>query len=148
MPALLTQVQEALGLSAASVPAAIAKPSVPVTASIPVALSSRSAAPPILSSSSAPPIVAEDSDSEDQNIQTLAVPFRSGNSDTYLPMISVDDSWHSDAEFRFVYSFLISKFRDAGAVFKLLNVAEINLQNKIRSINQFSSGRLGKLSGE
>ena len=95
MPALLSQVQEALGISATAVPVAPVKPS------IPVASSSRSAAPPTISSS-APPIVAEDSDSEDPNVQTLSVPFRSGNSDTYLPMISVDESWHSDAEFRFV----------------------------------------------
>ena len=109
MPALLSQVQEALGLSSASIPAGAVKPSVPsipVAASVPVASSSRSAAPPILSSS-APPIVAEDSDSEDQNVQTVAVPFRSGNSDTYLPMVSLDDAWHSDAEFRFfLYIFL------------------------------------------
>ena len=111
MPALLTQVQEALGLSSAPVPAT--RPSIPVPApipvpaSIPVASTSRSAAPPILPSSSAPPIVAEDSDSEDQDVQTVAVPFRSGNSDTYLPMVSLDDAWHSDAEFRFV---LLSTF--------------------------------------
>ena len=103
MPALLSQVQEALGLPVASLPAASAKPSVPVVPPIPVASTSRSAAPPILSSSSAPPIVAEDSDSEDPNVQTLAVPFRSGNSDTYLPMISIEDSWHTDLEFRFVF---------------------------------------------
>ena len=107
MPALLTQVQEALGLSSAPVPAVM--PSIPVPAPIPapapfpVASTSRSAAPPILSSSSAPPIVAEDSDSEDQNVQTVAVPFRSGKSDTYLPMVSLDDAWHTDAEFRFVF---------------------------------------------
>ena len=111
MPALLSQVQEALGLSAAPIPAGSAKPSVPalpsipVAASLPVASTSRSAAPPILASS-APPIVAEDSDSEDPNVQTLAVPFRSGNSDTYLPMISIDDSWHTDVEFRFVFVFV------------------------------------------
>ena len=105
MPALLSQVQEALGLSSASVSAA--RQSIPVTAPfpvpapIPVASTSRSA-PPILPPSSAPPIVAEDSDSEDQDVQTVAVPFRSGNSDTYLPMVSLDDAWHSDAEFRFV----------------------------------------------
>ena len=107
MPALLSHVQEALGLS--SVPAGAVKPSapsIPVAASVPVASTSRSAAPPILSSS-APPIVAEDSDSEDQNVQTVAVPFRSGNSDTYLPMVSLDDAWHSDAEFRFVLYFFL-----------------------------------------
>ena len=107
MPALLTQVQEALGLSSAAV--AVTRPSFPVSASIPapasipVASTSRSTAPPILPSSSAPPIVAEDSGSEDQDVQTVAVPFRSGNSDTYLPMVSLDDAWQTDVEFRFVY---------------------------------------------
>ena len=91
-----------MGLSSASIPVGTSKPSIPVAASFPVASTSRSAAPPIPSSSSAPPILAEDSDSEDQNVQTVAVPFRSGNSDTYLPMVSLDDAWHSDAEFRFV----------------------------------------------
>ena len=53
-------------------------------------------------SSSAPPIIAEASGSEDEDFQAIAVPFRSGNSDVYLPMISLDDSWFSDTEFRFV----------------------------------------------
>ena len=104
MPALLTQVQEALGLHAAAVQPSLAKPPAlaPAAASVPVPSSSRSTAPPILASS-APPIVAEESESDDPDVQTLAVPFRSGNSDTYLPMISLDESWHSDTEFRFVF---------------------------------------------
>ena len=117
MPALLTQVQEALGPSAAPVQAALVKPPAPVSIapSVRVASTSQSTAPPILSSS-APPIVAEDSDSDDPDVQTLAVPFRSGNSDTYLPMISLNDSWHSDTEFRFVFyhfhktSFMVRRF--------------------------------------
>ena len=100
MPALLTQVQEALGLPASAVPPSKA-PAPPVAAPIPS--TSRSTAPPVLPSSSAPPIVAEASDSDDSDVQTIPVPFRSGNSDTYLPMISLDDSWHSDNEFRFVF---------------------------------------------
>ena len=102
MPALLTQVQEALGLPMSAVPPS-KSPAPPVAA--PVPSTSRSTAPPVLPSSSAPPIVAEDSDSDDPDVQTLPVPFRSGNSDTYLPMISLDESWHSDNEFRFVYIF-------------------------------------------
>ena len=110
MPALLTQVQEALGLPAVAAQPSLTKPPalVPAAASIPVPSSSRSNAPPILAST-APPIVAEESDSDDPDVQTIPVPFRSGNSDTYLPMISLDESWHSDTEFRFVFTgFLIS----------------------------------------
>ena len=103
MPALLTQVQEALGLPMSAVPPS-KSPAPPVAA--PVPSTSRSTAPLVLPSSSAPPIVAEGSDSDDSDVQTLPVPFRSGNSDTYLPMISLDESWHSDNEFRFVYIFL------------------------------------------
>ena len=92
MPALLSQVQQALGLPST--------PTLPGSDPVP----STSKAPNILPavSSSAPPIIAEASGSDDEDVQTIAVPFRSGNSDAYLPMISVDDSWSSDTEFRFV----------------------------------------------
>ena len=94
MPALLSQVQQALGIPST--------PALPV--SDPVPSTSTSKAPAILpaASSSAPPIIAEASGSEDEDFQAIAVPFRSGNSDVYLPMISLDDSWFSDTEFRFV----------------------------------------------
>ena len=95
MPALLSQVQQALGLSSAPAPSGPVADPVPSTSKAPNIL-------PVVSSS-APPIIAEASDSDDEDVQTLAVPFRSGNSDTYLPMISVDDSWSTDTEFRFVY---------------------------------------------
>ena len=89
MPKFLTQVKEALGLPSVS----------PLT---PVAASGASAVPlataPAISSVP-PPIVLEDSDS-DTSVQTLSVPFRSGSSEAYLPMVSTDDSWSSDAEFR------------------------------------------------
>ena len=92
MPALLSQVQEALGLPA--VPASVPPPVNPVP--------STSRVSPLLSS--APPPITEQSDS-DEDVQTLAIPFRSGNSDTYLPMLSVDESWSTDTEFRFVSYF-------------------------------------------
>ena len=90
--------QEALGLPASAGPSAA--PVAPVTAG-----SSR--APPLpvpVIPSSAPPIVLENSDSE-SDVQTLAVPFRSGSSEAYLPMVSTDDSWTTDTEFRFVFCF-------------------------------------------
>ena len=85
MPAILAQVKEALdGNSPSPAPATAPGPS-------PVAGSSRSA----------PPIVVEEPESEDDpDVQTLAVPFRSGISDTYLPMISTEDNWFSDSIFR------------------------------------------------
>ena len=88
MPAILAQVKDALGSSSSPpFPPAVPGPSG-------VAGSSR-AAP-------APPIVLEDTDSDDPDVQTLAVPFRSGISDTYLPMINTEDSWSSDSVFRYV----------------------------------------------
>ena len=65
----------------------------------PVAASGASCASPVPAiSSGPPPIVLEDSDS-DSGVQTLSVPFRSGSSEAYLPMVSTDDSWSSDTEF-------------------------------------------------
>ena len=95
LPDFLTQVKEALGLPSAA-PVAGPSPALPA---------------PVISSSVPPPIVVENSDSE-ADVQTLAVPFRSASSEAYLPMISTDDSWASDAEFRFVltlYLFFIYK---------------------------------------
>ena len=96
------QVKEAL---ASSLAAPVAGPSQAPT--IPVAASGASLAPPITTSGGPLPIVVEDSGDSDPGVQTLAVPFRAGSSDTYLPMISTDDSWSSDAEFRY----LLSSFR-------------------------------------
>ena len=95
LPAFLSQVKEALGLPAAP------------TQDVPVAGPS-SSAPPIsapvagVSSSAPPPIVVENSESED-DVQTLAVPFRSGSSEAFLPMVSTDESWSTDVEIRFVF---------------------------------------------
>ena len=78
-----------------------AGPSPGVSAPVPVAASG---VPGVGPSSGPPPIVLEDSDS-DEGVQTLAVPFRSGSSDTYLPMLSTDDSWSTDPEFRYYKPF-------------------------------------------
>ena len=94
MPAILAQVKDALGSSSSS----SFPPPLPTPGSSGAAGPSR-AAP-------APPIVLEDTDSDDPDVQTLAVPFRSGISDTYLPMISTEDSWSSDSVFRYFYLIL------------------------------------------
>ena len=81
MPALLSTIRESLGHPSSS--AARQPPATEAAAS-----------------SVPPPILVDDFGSE-SDVQTLAVPFRSGNSDTYLPMLSTDDSWISDADFRY-----------------------------------------------
>ena len=121
MPALLSQVQQALGLPSTPVPV----PSGSVADPVP-STSKASNIPPVVSSS-APPIIAEASDSDNEDVQTLAVPFRSGNSDTYLLMISVDDSWSSDTEFRFVYFITCSSFLVLRTfLFELVSISRIS----------------------
>ena len=88
LPDFLSQVKEALGLPA-------------VAAAFPVA--GPSSAPVLPVSSAPPPIVLEDED-ETEGVQTLAVPCRPGSSEAFLPMVSTDDSWSTDAEFRFIFS--------------------------------------------
>ena len=47
--------------------------------------------------------VINDSDS-DPEVQSLTIPFRSGSSssENFLPMVSTDDTWITELEFRFV----------------------------------------------
>lgn len=90
----LSQVKEALGLPL--VPAdPLAGPSqvppIPVPVPGPPVAGPSRALPIPVPASGPPPIVLEDSDS-DNDVQTLAVPFRSGSSEAYLPMVSTDDS--------------------------------------------------------
>ena len=78
MPAFLTQVKAALGLPAAPLQDA----QVPGPSSAPPAVSLPAAA-----SGVPPPIVLENSES-DEDVQTLAVPIRSGSSEAFLPLKS------------------------------------------------------------
>ena len=113
MPTLLSQVKEALGPSSIPVvaPDAAAAPVVAVAlAAALLAIASTSKAPPIPVpvpvQSAAYSFIVEDSDS-DPDVQTLAVPFHSGSLDMFIPMVSVDEAWISDAEFRFIASFIL-----------------------------------------
>ena len=66
-------------------------------------------APPL--SAGPPQITVIDSDSheEDADVQSITIPFRSASSGAFLPMISVDDKWFSEQEFRyFKISFYVS----------------------------------------
>ena len=65
--------------------------------------------PPL--SAGPPQITVIDSDSpeEDADVQSITIPFRSVSSGAFLPMISVDDKWFSEQEFRyFKISFYVS----------------------------------------
>ena len=80
---------------------------IPPTAPVAGPSTAPATAPVVPASSAPPPIIleAEDED-ESEDVQTLAVPCQAGSSDAFLPMVSTDDSWSSDAEFRFVMIFL------------------------------------------
>ena len=76
----------------------VAGPSIPVIQTMPSAAPAFSMLPGVPSI----PIV-NDSDS-DPDVQSLTIPFRSGSStsENYLPMITTEDSWITELEFRFV----------------------------------------------
>ena len=68
-----------------------------------------SAPPP----SAGPPqitVIDLDSPEEDTDVQSIMIPFRSASSGAFLPVISVDDKWFSEQEFRYskisYYNFL------------------------------------------
>ena len=84
LPAFLSKVQSALGL--------------PAVQDAPVA--GPSSAPPVIAPLPGAPL--EHSESEEE-VQTLAVPVRSGSSEAFLPMVTTDDSWSSDTEFRYLF---------------------------------------------
>ena len=99
LPEFLSQVKEALGLPATQA-APVAGPSKPPPVPVPVSAAS---------SSAPPPIVLENSESDD-DVQTLAVPFRSASLEAFLPMVSTDDSWSTDTEFRNTYRAEVATF--------------------------------------
>ena len=82
----------------------LSPPSIPVISSMaPVATAAPVASAASAGATAIPTIqVLNDSDS-DPDVQSLTIPFRSGSSsENFLPMISTDDAWFSDQEFRFV----------------------------------------------
>ena len=82
----------------------------PVSPAVPVIPPAVPAAPVASASASGIPAiqVLNDSDS-DPEVQSLTIPFRSGSSssENFLPMISTDDSWITEQDFRFVLNLLI-----------------------------------------
>ena len=93
-----------------AVPSATAMPVVPSISAVP-AVPAISAAPTIpvgdsefLPSQGPPPIQVLESESEDDDadVQTVTIPFNSASSSTFLPMISVEDRWSTELEFRYI----------------------------------------------
>ena len=129
LPDFLTQVKEALGLPPVA-PVVSVAPAFSATPAPPVAgpSSAPAPAPALLAASAPPPIILEDED-ESEDVQTLAVPCRAGSSDAFLPMVSTDDSWSTDAEFRFVILF-IALFAGHNISFHLRNEPFLDVLNE------------------
>ena len=90
---------------------------------IPAAMGNASAAAGFSTAAAPPSIVAAHDSDSDPDVQSLTIPFRAGSSssENFLPMVSTDDTWISELEFRWVFlwyylihfsCFLISKIRD------------------------------------
>ena len=61
--------------------------------SIPVVSAIASGPPPVT-------IIESGSDEDTSDVQSLTIPFRSASSGNFLPMISIEDKWISELEFR------------------------------------------------
>ena len=95
-------VPSAASAAASSVPAVTSTPVVPsvsAATAIPVIPGNSEFQP----SQGPPPIQVLESESEedDTDVQTVTIPFNSASSSTFLPMISVEDRWSTELEFRY-----------------------------------------------
>ena len=93
--------------AAMAVPGPSSRPSIPIIASgmpsvAPIQSFSNVAAPPSIA-------VVNDSDS-DPDVQSITIPFRSSTSENFLPMVSTDDTWIAELEFRYFDYFKYSYF--------------------------------------
>ena len=58
-----------------------------------------------------PPIQVLQSDSEDDaDVQTVTIPFNSASSSTFLPMISIEDRWSTELEYRYIVIFFFFSY--------------------------------------
>ena len=88
VPAVSSAIQAVPSISAVpAVPAISAVPTIPV------------GNPEFMPSQGPPPIQVLESESEDDDVQTVTIPFNSASSSTFLPMISVEDRWSTELEF-------------------------------------------------
>ena len=99
LPSLLTQMVPSTASAASSVPVT-AVPSTSAVSAVPVIPGNLE----FLSSQGPPPIQVLESESEedDADVLTVTIPFNSASSSTFLPMISVEDRWSTELEFRYI----------------------------------------------
>ena len=101
VPAVSSAIQAVPSISAVpAVPATSAAPTIPVGNS------------EFLPSQGPPPIQVLESESEDDDVQTVTIPFNSASSSTFLPMISVKDRWSTELEFRYCLLYTSPSPRD------------------------------------
>ena len=65
------------------------------------------------STSQGPPpiqVLQSDSEDDDADVQTVTIPFNSASSSTFLPMISIEDRWSTELEFRYINIFFFFSF--------------------------------------
>ena len=95
LPSLLSQMVP--GVSASVVPpvAATNVPSIPVISDNSQEFSTSQGPPPIQ-------VLQSDSEEDDADVQTVTIPFNSASSSTFLPMISTEDRWSTELEFRYL----------------------------------------------
>ena len=52
---------------------------------------------------SGPPAISVIDPDSDPDVQSITIPFRSASSTNFLPMISVEDKWITELEFRLTF---------------------------------------------
>ena len=76
-------------------PVAVNVPSIPGISDSSQEFSSSQGPPPIQ-------VLQSDSEEDDADVQTVTIPFNSASSSTFLPMISTEDRWSTELEFRYL----------------------------------------------
>ena len=110
-----------------SVPSAPVVPPTPVVSAVAPTIPVLSGGADFQPSQGPPPIqvLGSDSDDDDADVQTVTIPFNSASSSTFLPMISVEERWSTELEFRYYYflsviPFIILKFGSSLYIFMLV----------------------------
>ena len=75
----------------------------PTPISVPAPVAGPSAIPPITVFSAASQAASTVESDSDSDVKTLTIPFRSA-SGNFLPMITTEDKWISELEFRLLYN--------------------------------------------
>ena len=105
LPSLLSQMVPGVSVPVAPAPVASTGnvPTIPVLPGNSSDFMTSQGPPPIQ-------VLQSDSEEDDADVQTVTIPFNSASSSTFLPMISIEDRWSTELEFRYIFHFL--KFFD------------------------------------